>query len=419
MSSSPPAPASFAPLDCRNGVPGDAGELSALARRYTDTATEIEAQAVRLTALTSCSQEEWKGLAADNFVDVAGDLAKRIDRARGRYEAAGEALGEFAVRLEEAQTAAYAAVRRAQDAADTQQTLQESAPVPPAPGAPPEQLLAAGEQQRRHDRAIAETSEAIGRARRDYEAAVEDYHRAAEDAAETLRSGRDDDLADTWWDRNAGWIDAVLDAISFVALVLTIVAVVVAVVATGGAAAAPLIWALLAVSTASGFVGLAGRTALWLSDNGSGEDVLWELAGVLTLGMGKVVTAGARGLSTVVSRVAARKAGGVAPGGVAAAHGTRATRGAALGDEDRARHLAEVHRIAREGGGGSQLKALAYLADAMVVSGVTAPGVVLATKTAKDLDAEYLSGQEAADRAGRARIVGQWTMPQFSARGAR
>jgi hypothetical protein len=103
-------------------------------------------------------------------------------------------------------------VRRAQDAADTQRVLQEFAPAGPAPAAPSELLLAVGEQQRRQDCAVAAASEEIGRARRDYEAAVDDYHRAAEDGAAKLQTGRDDDLADTWWDRHAGWIDAVLDA---------------------------------------------------------------------------------------------------------------------------------------------------------------------------------------------------------------
>ena len=420
MSSSPPAPASFDPLDCRNGVPGDAGELSALARRYEDTAAEIGAQVARLTALTSRSQEEWKGLAADNFVEVAGDLAERIDRARGRYEAAAQALGGFAGRLEEAQIAAYAAVRRAQDAADTQRVLQEFAPVGPVPGAPSELLLAVGEQQRRHDCAVAAASEEIGRARRDYEAAVEDYHRAAEDAAETLRSGRDDDLADTWWDRHAGWIDTALDVISFIALAVTIVAVALAVLATGGTAL-PL---LFLGGSILGGVSLLGRTALWATGNGSAEDVLWELAGVLTFGLGKVIAVGTRGLAGVASRVAARHAGGgaSAAGGRAAtgvAPSTRLSRGVALGDEPTAEALAEIERIAGTAGGSRQLEALGVLAGSVVIVGVTAPGVGLGAKTATDLHAEYLSGKEAADRARRTQFVDQWSMPQFSARGAR
>ena len=296
--SGPTPPASFEPLDSRNGVPGDVGELTALARRYAGTAAEIEAQANNLRRLTSQARGGWKGEAGENFATIAGELAERIGRAQGRYDAAARAVTEFANRLDDVQTAAYGAVRRAQDAEDAQRALRASAPTPPGPAATPEQLTVAREEQRLHERAETAATSELAAARRDYERAVADYHQAAGDAARTLRAGRSDDgLADSWWDRNAGWISDVLDVVGAIVLVLAIVVLVIGVVATGGLllAAMPVLIALSAIS-------FAGHLALWITDNGSGADVLWDLAGLLTFGLGAGVARGVRGLVGVASR---------------------------------------------------------------------------------------------------------------------
>ena len=465
MSGSPRPPTSFHPLDSRDGVPGDAGELTALARRYADTAAEIEAQAAHLAALASQARGGWKGEAGDRFVEVAGDLSERIGKAKGRYEAAARALTEFADSLEEVQTAAYGAVRRAQAADDAQRALQHSAPAPPGPDATPEQLALADEEQRLHDRAVTAASTDLAAARRDYEDAVEDYHRAAEHAARTLRNGRrDDGLADSWWDRNADRVDAVLDAISALALALTVVGVLIAVLATGGAAlGALLLWAAAGLTGIS----LGFRLALWVTDNGSGEDVLWDLAGVLTFGIGRVVAAGARGLLGATSRVggrvaaaragrwafdaagrssllfdlgrlvpssrallelfptlraaltAADEAGEVARAGVAAAaatSSTRLTRGLAFADEPTAQALSAICRIDRTVGDSAQLAALTVAARSMVVGGVTVPGLVTNGHSGADVKKNFFSDQDAVDRAVRAEVVDRWSFQRTPVR---
>ena len=70
--SSPTRPGSFAPLDGRNGVPGDAGEVTDLARRYANTAAEIEAQATNLRRLSAQARGGWKGQAGEKFAERAG-----------------------------------------------------------------------------------------------------------------------------------------------------------------------------------------------------------------------------------------------------------------------------------------------------------------------------------------------------------
>ncbi|WP_104524986.1 WXG100 family type VII secretion target [Blastococcus atacamensis] len=465
MTVTPVAPASFEPLDDRNGVPGDPEELATLARRYADTAAEIEAQAANLTALTSRSQKAWKGEAGDNFVEVAGDLAERIGRARGRYEAAARALDFFATALEVVQTEAYDAVRRAQAAEDSQRALRNGAPVAPPSGATPEQLLAAEDEQQTHQLAVFAADDALAAARRDYFFAVESYERAARTAAHMLSAGRiGDELVDDWWDLNAGWIDALLDAVSVVALTLVIVAVVVAVVLGPGVA---LVGTLMVTSSALSFVSATVRLDMWASGNGSFEDVLWDLAGAATLGFGKGVAVGAQGMLRVTERVggrvgaarggrqafadagrspllfdlgrllgvrsllelspglrvtfqAADDAGKAAREGVTAAagsSGTGLTRAVSFAEDGIADALTAIHRIRQAAGGGAQLTALTALADSMVVGAVTVPNAVINGRTAWGLqdsvsvDPSAALDQAAADKANREAIVDRWSMP--------
>ncbi|RZU32716.1 WXG100 family type VII secretion target [Blastococcus saxobsidens] len=465
MTATPVAPASFEPLDHRNGVPGDPEELATLSRRYADTAAEIEAQAANLAQLTSRSQEAWKSQAGDNFVEVAGDLAERIGRARARYDAAADALMFFATALEGVQTEAYDAVRRAQAAEDARRALQYGAPVAPTPGATREQLLAADEEMRAHDRAVAAAADDLAAARRDYLVAVEAYGRAARTAAEVLSAGRSgDELADDWWDENAGWIDVVLDAVSAVALALVIVAVIIAVVLGPGIA---LVGILMATSSLLSLLSASVRLDLWASGNGSFEDVLWDLAGAATFGLGKGVAVGAQGMLEVTSRVGGRvgsaRAGrqaftaagrspllfdlGRLPGvrpllelspglhatfaaadtaalkaqalvtSASQTSSTGLTRAVSFADDDIAEALSAIHRIRQAGGGGAQLGALTLLADTMVVGTVTVPNAVIIGRTGWGLhdsvlvDPSSAMDQVAVDRANRALIVDRWSMP--------
>ncbi|MCA0146559.1 hypothetical protein [Blastococcus sp. LR1] len=439
MTATPVAPASFEPLDHRNSVPGDPDELATLARRYADTAAEIEAQAANLAELTSTSQEAWKSEAGDNFVEVAGDLAGRIGRARARYEAAAQALSFFATALEGVQTEAYDAVRRAQAAEDSQRALRNSAPDAAAPGATPEQLRAAGAEQQAHLRAVAGAADELAAARRDYFFAVESYDRAARAAAEILSTGRSgDDLADDWWDENAWWIDAVLDVISIVALALVIVAVVIAIVLGPGIA---IVGTLLAASSGLSLISAAVRLDLWASGNGSLEDALWDLAGAATLGLGKGVAVVAQGLLRVTQRVGGRigavragrqafadagrspvlfdagKAARATVDAAAASSGTRLTRGLAFGDDGIADAVSAIHRIRQAGGKGAQLTALTGLADTIVLGAVTGPSAAINIRSfvllqdSVVVDPVGAMDQAAVDRANRTEIVQQWSMP--------
>jgi uncharacterized protein YukE/uncharacterized membrane protein len=324
VTASPTPPGSFAPLDGRNGVPGDAGAVSDLARRYADTAAEIEAQAANLRKLTSQARGGWKGEAGEKFSEAAGDLADRISKARRRYEAAGEALASFADALVGVQTLAYGAVRAAQEADDEVRRLQANRPTPARGGTTPAEAAIALEEQRAHTTAVEDARTRLSTARNTYETAVQDYDRAARDAAGILGRGREDDgLADSWWDRNAGWIGTALDVIGVVVLVIAIAALVIAVFVPGLNA---LVLAGLTVGSWLGWAGFAltafsfgGHLALYLNAESDRsdlvEDMVWDVVGMATFGLGFAVAPVARAVGASASRLGQ---------GIAATRGARA-----------------------------------------------------------------------------------------------
>ena len=319
MSVSPPA--SFEPFDGRNGVPGDASDVTALARRYANTAAEIESQAANLRRLTSQARGGWKGRAGEKFADAAGDLADRIGRAEQRYEAAARALDHFGDRLDDVQTRAYDAVRRGQGAQEEGRRLRAARPARAGASATPEEVLAASAELRAHEDAIDAVDTRLSKAGEDYRSAKDDYGRLASAAAAMLRDGRrGDDLTDSWWDRNAGWLRTALKVIGAVVLVLAIIALVIAlfipglnVVVLGAAVSA--VTALNVAGATLTSVMLAGHVGLWQSGNGEFSDVVWDLVGLATFGLGFAIAPAARALGGAASRIGQ---------GIAATRGGRA-----------------------------------------------------------------------------------------------
>ncbi|MGY1688856.1 WXG100 family type VII secretion target [Geodermatophilus sp. SYSU D01105] len=307
MSWSPTPPASFAPLDGRNGVPGDAGALTTLARRYEDTAAEIEAQAANLRRLTSQARGGWKGEAGEKFVERAGDLSERIVKARGRYEAAARALRQFAEDLGEVQTRAYGAVHRAQEAQADRRTLEANRPARAAATATPEEATAAAADLRDHQHAVEEAATRLSTARRDYDRAAGDYERAARSAAATLRDARGrEELRDGWWDRNAGWITTALKWIAVAVFVIAIAALIIAFAAPTlviAGTAISVVGALNAAGAALTVVMLGAHIGLAATDNGDWDDVVWDLVGLATFGLGFGVGAIARNVGGAASRI--------------------------------------------------------------------------------------------------------------------
>ena len=317
-------PASFRPLDSRDGVPGNADGVAAAARRYQSTADEIAAQVANLKKLSDQSTEAWKGQAGDKFSGKAADLAGRIAKAEKRYQAAGDALRYFADHLEEIQERAYTAVLKAQEAESSmaEHATAIAVPLPPLPGAPaptPAEAskaeAAAGAERQRQATVSAARSD-LRAAETAYQNAKDDYDDLARRAAGRLSERGDDGLTDSWWDKHADTIKSILKVVAIVIVVLAVAALVLSLfipglnVLVGGVALAAL---LNGVATGLTVVSLGLHVGLAATDNGEWSDVAWALVGLATFGLGlaagKAVKALGRPLTRLVSRGAGNAAG--------------------------------------------------------------------------------------------------------------
>jgi uncharacterized protein YukE len=219
-------PPDFEPLAGSDPVPGNTDEISALGKRYTDTATEIAQEAASLQKLASQAPDGWKGQAGTVFASKASDLATRIVAAKERYADTGGALTACANPMYEAQQQAYQAVWQAKDA---QQQMTANAPGPPRP--PGSKPLTKDQQQAEQTRQdnFSSASGSLSTARTNFDNAVSDYSNAVNRAVNAINNAiNNDGLKDSWWDRNFGWISKVFTYIAIAVIVLAVVALIIA-----------------------------------------------------------------------------------------------------------------------------------------------------------------------------------------------
>ena len=224
-----PRPPDFEPLAGSDPVPGDAGQVAVIARRYRDTAAEIAKQASNLRTLAQQAEGGWKGKAGKVFSSHASDLADRISKAQGRYAATGDALNGWVQPLSDAQDEVYQAVWDAKSA--QQQMTANAPPPPPKPGAPPPSPPTPDEQaaEKKRSTAYGQAQTDLGTARAKFDRAVGDYHTAAGTAAKKIKDAiGHDGLKDSWWDRNFHWIKIVMEVIAVIVIVLAIAALLLA-----------------------------------------------------------------------------------------------------------------------------------------------------------------------------------------------
>jgi uncharacterized protein YukE len=322
-------PPDFEPLASGNPVPGDPGEITALGRRYTDTAAEIARQAANLRKLATAAPGGWKGQAGTVFHSHAADLATRISKAHDRYAATGKALHDCAEPMQDAQQRAYAAVWQAKSA---QQQVAANAPGPPRPPGSPPLTDEQKAQQRTRQAAYGDAQSSLAQATRNFDDAVTDYRSATTRAARQIGSAiSHDGLKDSWWDRNFGWISAVFKIIAIVVVVLAVVALLLAMpwsaaliaamlgffgadvsVATLGAAATAIGWTLFGVTAVqAAYDGTAAATG-----EESWTAFALDMVALVTFSFGKVAEAGVRvladGAADTGKAVAAGRAGRMA-----------------------------------------------------------------------------------------------------------
>lgn len=266
----------FTPLSSGDPFPADWQGIAAYGREVAATGALI-AESVRL--LRRCADENnWETESADAFRERAEELAGDIDKSRERYENVGAKLVEVSGALHTAETNAgvhaYMA-RLEEDAAGG--SVQE-------PGVDPEGLPVplTSEQTQANGRREAARDE-IARRQRLFDEEETNAREAADEAARAIRGYLDDDVKDSWWDRNAGWLRVVTQVLS---VIIAIAAIVMLTVATGGT-----IWIVAAVvATAAGLISMGINIGLAQSGNGSWWSVAFDFVGLLTLGTGGLLT---------------------------------------------------------------------------------------------------------------------------------
>ena len=335
-------PVNWAPLADADPVPGDEAEIRGMAKRYRDFAAELEEQAATLNRLAHA--DGWDAGAGRAFASTASEVGQQIEKAKGRYQAVGDALNSYVTVLAQSQNDADAALRQAQQVqqqaqAAAAQAAQTAKAQPDAPTLTP---TASG----------TEADPALSGPRRQLEEAVARRNSAARHAAASIRDATSHDgLKDSWWDKvkdwtgkqwdsfidwvhqHAGKINGWADLLGKISSTLSVISMVIAFIPVLDVLAP----ALLAISAGLTVISLVLHTMTALSGDGSWIAVGLDVVGLVTYGWGRRAVTGARAAQAalrsgakVAAGRAARKAGEKAIGGaVTGAAKRRVTRAAA------------------------------------------------------------------------------------------
>lgn len=297
-------PPDWSPLTDTDPVPGEPAEAARLARRYADTAREIDAQAAVLARFGQDDSGAWDSDAGRVFAEHAGDLSGDVAKAQHRYTVASAALAEWSQLLEETQAEADSALAAAKEA---QARAAAHAPLPSG-GYSPTILPGSPESADARRRALAldEAESDLARARRRLALAVDSYTAAASRLGAQIRdaSGHDG-LKDSRWDRFKGWVCDRASVFRFVAEVAGAIALVASVLSLVLGWVPILGQVLIAVALIATAVSLIANTMLAMAGEGS-----WLLVGLDVVALASFGAAGlitrplARSAAPATSRVA-------------------------------------------------------------------------------------------------------------------
>lgn len=330
-------PSDWSPVEMwGDPTPGDPEATVAAGRHYREVAAAIETAAARLREIAAAPDMESE--AVEVFVGKAEDVARDIDRAHERYLGVGDALYTYGHQLGYAQDDADDALRRGiaarADAGDArhrldsarqqlQQAQDDDAAAPP--DTPPADLSGHHSAVSRAEGDVADAEAAWQRAIADAQQAKEDAESAARTAREAIEDVKDSgDLNDSTWDNVAGALKKLADFAGMVAAVCGILALAVGWIPVIGQALAGILGAIALVA---GLVALVCNVALLIGGKGSLKNVILDLVGVATFGIGRAVIGSARAAYRGTQALARLNAGRVA----ATSSAARASRGLPTG----------------------------------------------------------------------------------------
>jgi hypothetical protein len=291
-------------------TPGDSAEAAALARRYQNTADEIDRQAKALGRLSDSASEAWDSEASKTFAKHAGDLSANIAKAHGRYAAAAGALAwwsepnpayGYRSPMEHAQVKADAALAAAVQAQADQRANSPQPPPKPAPGQtdPDPQAVAAHKQR---ESAYSDAEAGLRQAKKDAQAAEDEYVASAKNAASQIDAvSHHDALHDSFWDGVSGWIhdhakmiSKALKIVGWVVTALAVAALVASLFIPGFQVFGVILLSELLEGLATGGVAfmLLGHSLLAANGDGSWLDVALDVLAIGGYFGGRALTRG-------------------------------------------------------------------------------------------------------------------------------
>jgi len=264
---------SWEPLHSGDPFPATRWRVRSYGNKVKRTGELIESQVTLLRKLAN--GDNWRTDTADAFRDKAKELADKIEDTKDRYVDVGGELVSFADKLDDFESDARTLVTEAREQA---QTIQDNPTVTAQPeddGSPG--TLTPGQTAQNRRRSNAQTR--LGELQSQFNGIVGSAEAAANASAGRIRGHIDDDVKDSWWDRNAGWLGHLRTALGIIAAIAGIVLLT---VATGGT-----IWLVaLGVAIVAGVAALAISIGNLVTGNGGVMDVVIDLVSVLTLGTG-------------------------------------------------------------------------------------------------------------------------------------
>ena len=265
-------------------VAGDPDKLLDLIRYYTDLAKTISDEAIMLKRIGGGDASQLMGEAADAARSKSTDVAGQLDQASRRYEAARDALRQFAPALDQGRLESMKALTDAEaaHAATISSTNLPDPSVDRPKDAPPltnEETTEIGNRTN----AINRASEELGAAKSRLRAALDVLDEAGRSAASIINDAiNHDGLRDTWqYKLRQGW----LKFLKVLVKVLTWIGVALAVLAffIPGLAVLAIAGAVVA--------GLALIASISLAAMGEGSwlDVILNVVAIAMLGAGAIV----------------------------------------------------------------------------------------------------------------------------------
>ncbi|MEV8334311.1 hypothetical protein [Streptomyces niveus] len=257
--------------------------------------------------------DELKGKYVEELKKGSDKLKSKLEKAAGRYEKVSSKLTEWAGCLEEAQSETARALTSAKEAQDTFQALVGTTDLDSDAAKKAEKDLVA---TKRAELERARTT--FENAKKRNNRAVEDYGNDARRIADKIRDIIDDAVEDGFWswfsnliERNLKAIKIVLEIAGWVATILAAVALVIMIAAlfmVPGAGWLAAMAIMMKIGTAIAIASTVTHVAMAATGNGGWGDVVFDVVGLLTMGMGTVAGRGIKKGADAV-RQASVKAG--------------------------------------------------------------------------------------------------------------